>query len=635
MLVLLFHAGAAKLTGGYIGVDVFFVISGFLISGMITRSADAGEFSFWSFYAKRIARLYPALLCTVALTIAVGVFLLPAPNLAALGSTAAGAVTSTANIVFYLQSGYFDADGATKPLLHTWSLSVEEQFYLVWPAALVAWSVWTKSSRLILIVALGGTSLAMSILHAGSPASFFMMPFRIFEFAVGAMVIWLPRPGRALASTAQTVGLVTIIACAFLFDENTVFPGSMALLPALATSAIIYGGAGFLGPALGWAPMVWLGSISYSLYLVHWPIAVYYGLLFPNAGSLTKIGSILGLSLAFGWLQFYFVEQPLRALPWRKIWRGAAVSSILCVGAGLLIWQQGGFARRFPERIQEIIRAGRLVTVEDAETWLSGRCYLGGAGGTNSRYPDDFDREFCLSVSAKKPNFLVWGDSKAADIIGGLRAAYPEVHFLQATIARCRPFEPATKARGCDKLNRDMLTDILPKTASHLQGVILAANWVGKKENVAGLSRTIESIGRYGVPIYVIGDHLQLKQDVPTLAAEHGRWKKLDRFFLKHRRDFSKTNTRMRKTLKGRATFIDAYALQCDPKCTFFIGSKSRPVPITRDGVHLVPEASKLLGLKIRAAGLLNVAVVSEARGSGSSNLQGHRRPGRTAGTTP
>ena len=283
--VLLFHAGFSTFSGGYAGVDVFFVISGYLITRTILTAIDAGHFSYVGFFVNRVRRLFPALLTTVGVSFLIGALLFTPPHLKKLAEAAITSVLATSNLYFWSEADYWDIESAFKPLLHTWSLAVEEQFYFVWPAMLLIASRANNKriARAVLLTTLG----LMSLLFAGylslhhPRATFYWMPWRAFEFMIGAAVIWLEvivRPRGRLWPEIMALGGLGMIMVPFLaYTDHTPFPFPGALSPCIGTALLIWAGGSCRTSKL-WTnrPMIWIGRISYSLYLVHWPLITYY-----------------------------------------------------------------------------------------------------------------------------------------------------------------------------------------------------------------------------------------------------------------------------------------------------------------------------------------------------------------------
>ena len=301
--VLLFHAGFPAFSGGYAGVDVFFVISGYLITRNILIRIDAGQFTYVGFFVNRVRRLFPALLTTIAVSFLVGALLFSPPYMKKLAEAAIVSVLAVSNIYFWSEANYWDIESAFKPLLHVWSLSVEEQFYFVWPPLLLLASRAgdKRIARLALVTIIGLASLFFAgYLSLNHPrATFYWMPWRAFEFMIGAAVIWLEtavKP-RGLWPEIMAAGGLGMILVPFLaYSEHTPFPFPGALLPCIGTALAIWAGGSCQTSRL-WTnrPMIWTGRISYSLYLVHWPLIIYYNYWrFAPATGLEQIGLVIG-----------------------------------------------------------------------------------------------------------------------------------------------------------------------------------------------------------------------------------------------------------------------------------------------------------------------------------------------------
>jgi peptidoglycan/LPS O-acetylase OafA/YrhL len=317
--VVFFHAGFHVAFGGYVGVDVFFVISGYLITRKIEEENALGVFSFRNFYVNRARRLFPALFVTVLVTFFFSSLLLAADHFKLFAQSAVWTALSTSNIFFWFDSGYWATDNRLKPLLHTWSLSVEEQFYLLWPLALYFLSKIANKFVPTALTLAGAISFiaAVAYFRNDQDAVFFLTPFRIFEFVVGALLVWLERaPKRQILSyVLASIGLCLVISSIITFRPHT--PTALVIIPCIGAAFMIYGG---VAPSLEkiWnnPVAVYTGRISYSIYLVHWPIIVFYQYWrFNEIQHSEKIGLVIASVLAAIPLHHFVEQRYRRGLP--------------------------------------------------------------------------------------------------------------------------------------------------------------------------------------------------------------------------------------------------------------------------------------------------------------------------------
>ncbi|MCL8096973.1 acyltransferase family protein, partial [Enterobacter hormaechei] len=295
LLVLIFHVGFDAFPGGFIGVDVFFVISGYLITGILFNQMLKGSFSYVDFILARIARLYPALLFTLAFVFA-GCFLLYSPaDFTDVSRSAIYAIFSATNIFFANSAGYFDTSSEINPLLHTWSLGVEQQFYIVWPILLSLALFKRKQLVTYLLVVVSLVSLLASqwaTTHMQTEA-YYWMPFRVFELSLGGIAFLISRStdiNKLLKEAMMSIGLIMIIVSAATFSSSTQFPGLNALIPVVGSMlCILSHDAKFAGYVVNNKISVAIGIISYSVYLIHWPLIVFYKYwIFREINSLEK-----------------------------------------------------------------------------------------------------------------------------------------------------------------------------------------------------------------------------------------------------------------------------------------------------------------------------------------------------------
>ena len=324
LAVVLFHFDFSLLSGGYVGVDIFFVISGYLITRNILVQLSNRQFSLADFYIARFRRLIPALLATIAATLAAGILLYSPDALIRLAGSAISGTLSLANIRYWQNSGYFDVDSASKPLLHLWSLSVEEQFYFIWPLILLfCFRVFRnqKSTTIaVASIALLSFILAQYTVTRQPSTAFYLMPFRAYEFALGALLTSVEfklnpqgKPCVKWPSTIGVMGLILIAVSMLHFDKSTPFPGWYSLLPCLGAVMLLSGRESpVIQTLIANRPMLGIGKISYSLYLVHWPIWVMLSFwYFSPFTGLQKLG-ICVLTLLSAMALYFLVEKRFR-----------------------------------------------------------------------------------------------------------------------------------------------------------------------------------------------------------------------------------------------------------------------------------------------------------------------------------
>jgi peptidoglycan/LPS O-acetylase OafA/YrhL len=384
--VLLFHIDVTAFSGGYIGVDVFFVISGFLITRLIRDEIlQSGRLSFANFYLRRARRLLPSFLFTLAVCFVVAVFLFPPPLMEQFSGSLLYSIISLANVHFWGQSGYFDTTSIYKPLLHIWSLSVEEQFYLVWPLLLAFLLLKTprRAAPAALVLAFG-ISLYMNFAFAdgdislfrnfptvaewfveGAATIFYLMPFRVFEFAIGALLVWVieHQPKNKLwLEPLLLAGLAMTIYPMLAYTETTLFPSYNALMPCLGTALLIYSGGDsqYTGKLLRTAVLVEVGKISYSLYLFHWPAVVFYKYYIYDFGALSVVEQIaLGaVSILAAKLMYTYIEQPFRKstgekqkVPTRVFLTAHGTLGVILAILAISAWTNNGWSWRMPNSL--------------------------------------------------------------------------------------------------------------------------------------------------------------------------------------------------------------------------------------------------------------------------------------------
>jgi peptidoglycan/LPS O-acetylase OafA/YrhL len=482
--VILYHA-RLFCPGGFVGVDVFFVISGYLITKIIESSGK--RFTFMSFYDRRIRRIFPALFVMLAIVSAFAAILLGSGELIFYGKSLVASGAFASNIFFGHRIGYFDAASAEQPLLHIWSLAVEEQFYIVWPAVLVAInSRFTERTKTAVLAAMLVASLAYSqfLVQHSREAAFYLTPSRAWELLLGALLAtpiasrWNERMPRNAADLASLIGVLLIGFAIIAYDEKTPFPGVAGLIPCFGAALVIW--TGEFGPTAGGrflslSAIAFTGRISYSLYLWHWPILVFARLYLGRELHLDEAFWLIGLVAIAAYLSWRFVEEPfrhVRTANGARSWvAGGVFAGFVAAGAGALIILYDGF----PSRTQ----AGREIAlaIAEARAFQKSPCLARGAA-----LPPV---EGCLLGKASRDNdydVVLWGDSHAAQLAPALVTLGKQWGFTtrEITKAGCAPlpgvrFIPAQEFRlDCPEFNQAAMDAIVKRPSLT---VILAAVW--------------------------------------------------------------------------------------------------------------------------------------------------------------
>ncbi|GEM_PF-596824 len=416
--VVLFHGGVSALSGGFIGVDIFFVISGFLITTIIDKDIGLNRFSYKNFWIKRIRRIFPASLFCFVLAFIYFSFVLTPHDYALFGKSLVSLGLFSSNIFFWRQSGYFSDNSELLPLLHTWSLSIEEQFYLFLPITIILLSYFFKKHRDIIFGLLTLSSfVACIILTDIRPSgSFYLLPTRAWELGIGSLVAFYLRERKvssngptSLALTFLSIGLMVIPM--FTFDKTTVFPGSMAMLPVSGAALFILLPYNSVKRVFTLRPVLFIGKVSYSFYLWHWVALV--GLRFSvlHHPSWSQNLFVILLSFVFSVISYYLIEEPVRRnlAFWtnKKIFLIFVVSSLFYLGAGLYLIKNNGIKERFSEDFRDFKETTTLYNPQSVcKNWQDNIC-------TISNNIDD-----------PSINFFVWGDSHAqANLLGFIESA--------------------------------------------------------------------------------------------------------------------------------------------------------------------------------------------------------------------
>ncbi|MDD2808231.1 acyltransferase family protein [Rhodoferax sp.] len=482
LAVILYHGGLKALPGGYVGVDIFFVISGFVITSAIQPDMAAGRFLVRDFYERRIRRIFPALFAMVAASLCVGCWVMMPDDLKRLGQSSVANAVFASNFFFLKDSGYFGATAAAKPLLHTWSLAVEEQFYLLLPLYLVLLKRWSEPVMRGLTVGLSVASLMLAVVATRYEPniSFFMLPTRAWELLAGVMLAqgMLPAPRSVRGEWLRAgVGMGLIAFALVFYTEKTPFPGLAALPPVLGAVLIISAGlrnARGVNVWLSSKPMVFIGQISYPLYLWHFPLLGFAGYMSLTGLGVAQTVAVNGVIVLCALVSWRFVEQPIRQ---RRVLAGQRLMfafGVACIAvtllAGLLIHFGRGFESRFEGDRQKIVRAmtDRIANKDACMNFA----------------PDQISKgELChLGVEdMSQTDVVVWGDSHA-------EALAPGIADMAANAGRSALFagqhgcgiglhfqETGWSDRACVAFSKAMLAYLM--TTPSINKVVLVSRW--------------------------------------------------------------------------------------------------------------------------------------------------------------
>lgn len=609
--VVLYHYGIGQLSGGFVGVDIFFVISGYLITGIIQKEIERGSFTFAGFYERRVRRIFPALFAMMLVTLFVGAYVLLPSDLVRLGNGTLSTLLFASNVLFWRQSGYFDASSEYNPLLHTWSLSVEEQFYIGLPILLILLHRFVKGGlkTALVICAIASFALCLWVQALRPTATFFLSPFRAWELLLGgAVAIGVVPPIR----TARTRLLLSTGALALLLfslwwiKAGPAFPGWQAMLPVVATAALLHAGVQGSSPVqrlLSLKPLVLVGLISYSLYLWHWPLIVftrYRNGMEPLAPIMGWL--LLGVAILLAAASYRWVETPLRrskqgasGLSRRGVFLGATAGCVLLAGTALAVRLQDGWQMRFSSEVVALDEARHpVIPFQDCE----------------KRAPN-FNSDACrIGVKGKPPRVLLWGDSHAlawAPAMDEMLRRRGESAIL-AIHSACPPLLGVNNpvSFGCQEFNKTVFAWL----AKHrMEEIYLVASWLSYSEPDGqysliddmenkgnktvfplALSRVITSLRPVTKSIVLIGPTPGAPDDIPFhLAMAHRlnrsvpESKSAQQFRLRARWFWSEAN-RYEKT--HQVILVDPAPWFCNDKICRYTSAIDNRL-LYRDGGHL------------------------------------------------
>lgn len=606
LVVVLFHLGLGGFAGGFVGVDVFYVISGYLIGGIVLREHEAGRFSLAGFYARRVRRLVPALLVVlVASTLAAALLLLPA-ELADYARTLIAALVFAANIHFHREQFEYSESDAV-PLLHLWTLGVEWQFYLLLPVLMLALLRFGRTGLWFGLVGVAVLSAACSLAYP--EASFYLLPARIWEFLAGVLAAITAVPllrWRGLREALALGGLLLIAAATVLFDSDDPFPGWRALVPCAGAAAILLAGnAGpsLTGRVLALPGVTWIGRISYSLYLWHWPVIVFLLLGLPAARLDWRLQlAAVTVSVALAALTTRFVEESARhrGLPFARLALVSGGVAVLLAGSAAALIASGGWPGRFDARTNAL--AGALDYPID-DVFRTGTCFI-------HHRSLQLDERACLLPDDGRPRVLVLGDSHAAMLVPGLQAAFPGSAISQITAAGCRPVTGARADRYffCHRMIEDAYQRRLAEGRYDL--VVLAGYW--EEGDLAPLEASLALLAERRQPVLLVGPVPAYEAFLPRLlaiGAARGDARLADGFLKPDRAPLDRRMAALAARMGAR--YASPLRTLCDPQCRY-LGAGGYPLII--DDAHLTAEGSRIVAEAMAAPGLTKRAMPAAER---------------------
>tara|TARA_R110002096_G_scaffold91753_8_gene207660 strand:+ start:3822 stop:5717 length:1896 start_codon:yes stop_codon:yes gene_type:complete len=604
--VILFHAGLPAFSGGFIGVDVFFVISGYLITSIILSEKQTGTFSLVCFYERRARRILPALFLVIFVCLPLAWLLMLPSELKNFSRSLISVPLFISNISFWKDSGYFTATAELKPLLHTWSLAVEEQYYLLFPIFLALTWKWGRRCIISILAIISVTSLCAAIWGSiNKPtAAFFLLPSRGWELLIGVFVAFFLFNNKInvsmkISQAISLIGILLITYSVFIFDKNTPFPSFYALIPTLGTALVIlYANPKTLvGKLLSNKLLVGIGLISYSAYLWHQPLFAFARLYIinPISSSYFLVLSICSLVLAY--FSWKYVERPFRnnkIIGRKYIFIYAISISILIVALGLFTHKKNGFIDRLSAEQQQIASYNQY---DYATIYRKNECFL------------DITQTFKeFSVSCKKVvensnTLLIWGDSHAAALSSGLRKKTP--NLIQYTAANCPPMINMFldfKSR-CEDINNFILQEV-KKIKPNI--ILLHANWYIKPQiQDTHIIKTINRINKISPlsKVYIIGGTPQWYPNLPLhLIRREVSQDKETYITVSAFNDLKTTDEKLHlaSNVTNAASFLSVLEMLCNGSmCQAVVETNHGFEPVVFDYGHLTNAGATLIAEKI------------------------------------
>lgn len=651
LAVVGYHAFPNWIKSGFIGVDIFFVISGFLISGILFSSMESDSFSFTKFYDRRIKRIFPALILVLAASFVFGWFALLPDEYKQLGKHVAGGAGFLSNFVLWREAGYFDNAAETKPLLHLWSLGIEEQFYLTWP--LMLWLTRKRRLRqLAICVIVIAVSFAVNLImvHRNPTADFYSPLSRFWELILGGLLAYLAlhkptgveriksridaifkkitfsaapkQKGSVLREGSAALGVSLIGLGIFTISSESTFPGFWALLPTVGTYLILSAGteAWLNRKVLSNRFLVWIGLISYPLYLWHWPLLSFARIWEAQLPSREVRVAFVFVSVLLAWLTYSLVEKPIR---FRK--RGKASSIALC-GIMIVIGCLGfsSFERNgFPSGIKDKSDYQMFFLNTPPEYKYSTEHHIFEAYRSECDFYDVKNQTVRdkIDESCYVPNtdslLFIWGDSHAQQLYYGLRKTLPQrLSILQVATSACTLSlveRSPDSLSACNKSNRFALKIIAERKP---QTVLLAQKAGHTSTDFNEIATRLRAMGVRHV--LLVGPVPQWKTELYKVIMNNFWFFTPRRSSLALKEDIFETDKALKEKYSGNSnlTYISLTDFFCNSAgCLLYIGNDKRNDIVTLDYGHLLPKTSEFLGKNLLAH--IIIGTFPELRDSG------------------
>ena len=619
--VLLYHIGFAGFSGGFVGVDIFFVISGYLITSIILKEKSQDQFTLANFYERRARRILPALFTVILVCIFLSYFWMAPGQMKEFGLSAVSAIVFISNVFFFKHSTYFDAASEEMPLLHTWSLAVEEQYYIAFPIFILL--TWRFGFKAMFSMIVGMLLISLALSEYGwrnhNTANFFLIPFRAWEILAGSVCAFLLFKKEQVNANEflSVIGVTAIIASVFLFNHQTPFPSLYTVLPVGGAVLLILfcTPSTWVGKLLSARSVVFLGLISYSLYLWHQPILAFYRIRFMEDYTLVHQSGILALSVVIGYLSWKFIEAPFRQKKAettgsekpkssaRVFW--ASGSSMACLAAlGVGIYLSNGFENRNTFDNKNMADLEKLVANNYG---LSKDCL-------------SFNMSENCRTTKEKPDVLLWGDSFAMHLGHALLSAEKDIKMVQLTQNSCPPLLEFSilipnkkEAERCIGFNRNVMQFIADNP--NIKKVVISSkisyliNQKALGENGKLVSFNQKQLSKHFIKtveeVNKLGREVLFVSPTPSNGRDLGKCVFKKNMFggdvedCSFRRTEYSTPTQnafaVSEDIKPHVTTLMLADLICDEKwCHSSVGG----VPIYRDSGHLSYVGAALLGAK-------------------------------------